>query len=481
MTEFKVFYSWQSDLPNATNRNFIHDALTKACKRVANNPELEESPRLDQDTQGLPGAPSIPQAIMEKIDTCQAFVADVSLCYQGPEGALAPNPNVAYELGYAVARLGWDRIILVVNEFYGRVESLPFDLEKRRAMPYTAQEGQDDRSEAKASLVNRLTTGIEAIAKRQPIVIIKTPAEIAIDAIEAGSSSRKLRIREAWTWALSELRRLEPDLRSAYPEGDALVQQIDQLQEAVFNTRQIAGLWSKICEMVAFSDDRESVGAIVAGFEILLEEYSNKVEQRGPTYNTSFDYWRFIGHELFTVLIACLLKEQRWELIKAVLDREFLWEQHRGLTGQPTVAFDRFQQRVELFAIESERRRRLRFHADVLRERYPDGNTGSTVSWQEFMDADLFLYLASEVRMEGLVGGWFPVSFIYLSQTPRFIIDSRRLEIAERLALAVDAEDIGEMRELFKASIARLWNSVRMNSIFCPIADEQIDSVGTKQ
>jgi hypothetical protein len=98
---------------------------------VEQNPEVEESPRVDQDTQGLPGAPSIPQAIMEKIDACQAFVADVFLCYTTVDGTQGPNPNVAYELGYAVARLRWDRIILVVNTEFGPIEKLPFDLEKR--------------------------------------------------------------------------------------------------------------------------------------------------------------------------------------------------------------------------------------------------------------------------------------------------------------------------------------------------------------
>ena len=29
-----VFYSWQSDLPNSTNRGFIQDALEKAAKAI---------------------------------------------------------------------------------------------------------------------------------------------------------------------------------------------------------------------------------------------------------------------------------------------------------------------------------------------------------------------------------------------------------------------------------------------------------------
>ncbi|MDM4014641.1 hypothetical protein [Roseiconus lacunae] len=36
------------------------------------------------------------------------------------------------ELGYAAAKLGWDRIVLVMNERYGGVSKLPFDLRNRR-------------------------------------------------------------------------------------------------------------------------------------------------------------------------------------------------------------------------------------------------------------------------------------------------------------------------------------------------------------
>jgi hypothetical protein len=45
---------------------------------------------------------------------------------------LLPNPNVLLELGYATAKIGWDRVVLVMNEAYGRPEQLMFDLKHRR-------------------------------------------------------------------------------------------------------------------------------------------------------------------------------------------------------------------------------------------------------------------------------------------------------------------------------------------------------------
>jgi hypothetical protein len=40
-----VFYSWQSDLPNKTNRGFIKDALEGACKELS--ADFDESVRVD--------------------------------------------------------------------------------------------------------------------------------------------------------------------------------------------------------------------------------------------------------------------------------------------------------------------------------------------------------------------------------------------------------------------------------------------------
>ena len=55
-----VFYSWQSDRPNSTNRTFIEEALKKAIKEVSEGISVQEAERdspleLDKDTQGIPG------------------------------------------------------------------------------------------------------------------------------------------------------------------------------------------------------------------------------------------------------------------------------------------------------------------------------------------------------------------------------------------------------------------------------------------
>lgn len=139
--KFTIFYSWQSDLPNNTNRGFLESVIEKAIKDIGRDKNFEIEPSLDRDTKGVPGAPNISHTILEKIKTCDVFVADISIVTGDKEKnqRLSPNPNVLIELGYAVSILGWEKIILICNEIYGKGEDLPFDIRQHRRIAYCLQ------------------------------------------------------------------------------------------------------------------------------------------------------------------------------------------------------------------------------------------------------------------------------------------------------------------------------------------------------
>ena len=107
-----IFYSWQSDLPNATNRGFIQDALEGAAAAITSDSTVEIEPVVDRDTQGVPGSPDISSTIFSKITSADAFVADVSFIPK-TEGRPTPNPNVLIELGYALRAIGHENVVLV--------------------------------------------------------------------------------------------------------------------------------------------------------------------------------------------------------------------------------------------------------------------------------------------------------------------------------------------------------------------------------
>ncbi len=75
-----IFYSWQSDRPNRTNRGFIEKALAAAAARLKDLPRVYS---VDRDTLGIAGAPEIHHTIFEKINSAAAVVADVTYARAG--------------------------------------------------------------------------------------------------------------------------------------------------------------------------------------------------------------------------------------------------------------------------------------------------------------------------------------------------------------------------------------------------------------
>ena len=105
-----IFYSWQSDAPSRTNRNFIESALNTALKKLQREGDPDVEPALDRDTQNTAGTPDIALTIFNKIDQSEVFVCDASIINRQAIDEFGarptPNPNVLIELGYAAKSLG---------------------------------------------------------------------------------------------------------------------------------------------------------------------------------------------------------------------------------------------------------------------------------------------------------------------------------------------------------------------------------------
>jgi hypothetical protein len=166
--EVRVFYSWQSDLPDATNRNAIRKSLRAAAKGLSSDIVIDEATR---DTSG---SPNIPKTIIEKVEAADIFVADITTINGATTaGRKCPNPNVVYELGYAVAILGWERIVLLFNTEYGVFpDDLPFDFDRHRASPFRLTRGGENEHQ---KVLNKLAlVSLDAIIKKNP----KRPSEL---------------------------------------------------------------------------------------------------------------------------------------------------------------------------------------------------------------------------------------------------------------------------------------------------------------
>ena len=173
MSQYKVVYSWQSDIKGKACRHLQRKAIDNAAKAVEENLELPEgSIDVQSDTQGIPGSPPIVRTILDKIDACDVFIADLTTVntYKKSDGTLryAPNTNVAIEYGYALKTVGDLQIIAIMNTNYGssKPEDLPFDIKHKRApFQYKLSEAASkaDREKVQARLSKDLTGIIQGV------------------------------------------------------------------------------------------------------------------------------------------------------------------------------------------------------------------------------------------------------------------------------------------------------------------------------
>ncbi|MYE06921.1 MAG: hypothetical protein F4Y04_06840 [Chloroflexi bacterium] len=189
-------------------------ALDRAVRSLNRGGTLEQALRVDQDTENVPGWPDIAATLLDKIDKCELFVADLTPV-NGPEpgSRLTPNPNVMLELGYALATgMKRARIVCVVNAAYlpeGDPSNLPFDVRGSRPLVFSlddpetrgVQNGGEDsvRSGAREKLARELERALgdalDAVEAERDRRILGVTAHLAADG--QGNFQVALQLRNA--------------------------------------------------------------------------------------------------------------------------------------------------------------------------------------------------------------------------------------------------------------------------------------------
>jgi hypothetical protein len=159
----------------------IRDAAKEAIKQIGKDSSLEESPRLDHDTQGVSGMPEIVGTIFKKIENCDVFLADLTFVGKTEEGKLLSNPNVLLELGYAARCIGWERIICVLNEAYGSADDLIFDVKHRRwPIRYIFESSARSKADAKRTLSHKIRDAVSSVLASEHQAIEDTISVLTI-------------------------------------------------------------------------------------------------------------------------------------------------------------------------------------------------------------------------------------------------------------------------------------------------------------
>lgn len=197
ITEYKIFYSWQSDCDEIINKRYIREQLESAIKRINENKKGKIKIEYDEATRKTVGSHNIKTTLFEKIDASDYFIADVTPVinqykYFGMskikseivnrllnlfDYKAVSNSNVMFELGYAVNKLGWERVILVWNSFYGKVESAPFDIRGHSTLTYYSTDGGKNDE-----LKNKLFDEISKLIKYKPLKVTNKDLETVSNA-----------------------------------------------------------------------------------------------------------------------------------------------------------------------------------------------------------------------------------------------------------------------------------------------------------
>ena len=464
-----VFYSWQSDLPNPTNRGFIQTALEEAATTIAADDTVAVEPVVDRDTQNVPGSPDIASTIFTKITNADIFVADVSIVTRGEQMRPGPNPNVLIELGYALRALGHERVILVFNKAFGKLEELPFDLRMRRILSYEMPKEAKERAPERKQLREQLEEALRAALSILPDEPSDTPIPAA-SAIENVAPNRKIVLRRNLADVLRTIDSLEP---KKHRDGGT----VEELTEAMDKTQEVVGEFSKIAEAVAAMNDVDSAIDLYRWFGSVFERYNLPEGHAGRYSRADQDFFKFVGHEMFVTLVAFLMREEQWETLAGVLDEPI--PMHVPNRGPGSVGWEDASQHLESLLQEGSKRQRMSLHSDLLNKRHEQGGGLATIlPIQDFVDADFLLFL---LAIQGGRHFWRPWSCLYLKHTPRFIRNSERTRFAERVAKTLGLRTVDEFKKLLAErgpELARFFNSRGWWDY--PIEQSDIDRIGTR-
>jgi hypothetical protein len=479
-----VFYSWQSDLPNSTNRGLILEALERAAKKIRTDNSVAVEPVVDRDTLNVPGAPDIAHTIFAKIEKADAFVADVTVINPG-FGRPTPNPNVLIELGYALKTLGSSRTILVANTVNGPIEALPFDLRTKRVLTYHLPDEADDKPEQRKKLQEGLETALRTILAglpTSPALAVPSLADKAVESIEAKDTSQSVLCYRFMLQIANRIKELTPNL-----EGVKIDNWDDDLVEAIGQSLPLATDFARVADIAALYDSCEAALGLFRGFAPLFTQYNLPPRTGGSFYHVQFDLPKFLGHELMVTLIAAFIAARRWKTVAAICRETVLVSNVNTSDGQ-AVPVNFFYASAPVQLLEHRSRRlqlnRVSLHADILKERHGSRQLGKLSPWRQFQDADAFLYLRSILEQDEVnrYHVWMPWSALLIREgCPDYLFEAMQRDKAEQLVEPLGVKNLAELRNRLKQRTGLLTKVVgQWNPFFDPIAGLKPDLIGTK-
>ncbi len=165
--DYKVFFAFQMDVEDKYGKGFIQSAIEIAIQKLKEEGFIVS---LDFGFRGTPGTPLLIDEMLKKSYESDMVIVDLTFTsskvwsnskkykFFGKEIRLlnktedkkSPNPNVLLETGYAWAKKGTYRTLVVMNEAFGFPEELPVDFKGFRwGITYNLSEVNYDKRKLK--------------------------------------------------------------------------------------------------------------------------------------------------------------------------------------------------------------------------------------------------------------------------------------------------------------------------------------------
>ncbi len=286
----------------------------------------------------------------------------------------------------------------------------------------------------------------------------------ASEAVENGRPNASLLTSRCIDSLIAELGQIAP----RWPTETG-IRPDDVLVEALGQTEHHVVRFSSLAKIVAAVAAKDAASVIYRGFERLVNLHDPPLGTPGNSQALPFDFFKFVGHELFVTFVESLVTADRWELLDELLEQVWIVETARYQTHAADYPW--ISERVTLLANRARQMGRTESfaHVELLRERHSRAGANA---FNSFLGADFFLFVRNK--------RWFPWSAAYLRQAPEFVIRATSRAYAARLANASRVATIDELRTLLHERGERL--SAKFDDAYWarPFADYDLHRVGSR-
>ena len=279
-----------------------------------------------------------------------------------------------------------------------------------------------------------------------------------------------------------ELEKIKPDFSKFTEIDDAILLQINEGAQST----------SKFIESALLASKNKNIDASKALYEYFgnIFKLCNIPEGFPRSYHEShFDGYRFLIYEMFISFIAALIKYDNWEIIGDVLSNDIFIEQ------KESKYISYIQLNTFISSLDVSRNSRLHLErisvmADLLKERFTNGNLSQLISHNKFLEADYFLFMRSicdrEKTEDPLIyrpSIWRPRSCVYLKWLPSYIVKAESKKYLGKLIKAVRPEKREDFIEEFKNNNYRYEECFKnsLDIMYNPIEDYNLNKIGTRE